>query len=105
MYLLDLSLSTLSTAVALSLTRLLGAGTPAFVIIATNDSKVTSKSDMCPICPHHDCVHIRPFSAISHIFGPTCTISAPPVHAGGMDQWTVYGMLLVHIGDQDSHAT
>ena len=30
---------------------------------------------------------------------------SPPVHARRMDEWTVYGMLLVHMGPHDSHAT
>ena len=48
---------------------------------------------MYPICPDHECAHFRLFLANFHIFGPTCTMFSPPVHAGRMDQWTEYGIM------------
>ena len=43
-----------------------------------------SKLGTCSICPHHECAHFWRFPAISYSFGPTLTISSPPVHAGRM---------------------
>ena len=40
---------------------------------------------MCSICPHHECAHFWPFSAISYIFGSTCTMFSPPCR---VDAWT-----------------
>ena len=64
-----------------------------------------SKSEMYPICSHHECAHFWPFSAIFHIFGPTCTMFSPPLHAGGSSVWNVHCMLLMHIGCRHSQTT
>ena len=61
--------------------------------------------EMYHICPHHECAHIRPFSAIFRFLGLTGTIFSLTVHPSGMDQWRIYGMMLMHICAHDSHAT
>ena len=33
------------------------------------------------------------------------TMFSPPVHAGRMDQWTIYDMGVMHIGPHGSHTT
>ena len=58
---------------------------------------------MCSICPDHECAHFWQFSAICYIFGPMRTMFRPHVHAGRLDQWTTYGMQLMHSGPHDSH--
>ena len=45
------------------------------------------------------------FSAIFHIFCPPCTMFSPLVHAGRMDQWTIYDMGVMYIGHHGSHTT
>ena len=40
-----------------------------------------------------------------HIFSPPCTMFSPLVHAGRMDQWTIYDMGVMDIGHHGSHTT
>ena len=60
---------------------------------------------MCLICPNHECALFRPFWAIFHIFCPRCTMFSTLVHAGLMDQWTIYDMGVMDIGPHGSHTT
>ena len=64
-----------------------------------------SESGMCLICPNHECAHVWTFTAIFHFFCPPCTMLSPPVHAGRMDQWTIYDMGVTYIGPHGSHTT
>ena len=39
------------------------------------------------------------------MFCPPCTIFSPLVHAGRLDQWTIYDMGVMNIGPDGSHTT
>ena len=60
---------------------------------------------MCLISPNHECAHVWTFTAIFHFLCPPCTMLSPPVHAGSMDQWTIYDMGVTYIGPHGSHTT
>ena len=47
---------------------------------------------MCLICPNHECAHFWPFLSNFPLLLPAVHYVLTLVHAGRMDQWTIYDM-------------
>ena len=60
---------------------------------------------MCLICPNHECAHFLAILSIFPLLLPAVPHVLTFVHAGRMDQWTIYDMGVMGNGPHGPHTT